>query len=303
MKIALAAPDWGNSWKPSLQKAFEDGGHEVRWVSDLSDLRLVYKWSDRCLSMWADQFAIEISNNYKKPFYTYLRAYEAFTEMPSKINWANVKGLFFCNWNTSKITERIFGETISKSNPALLCHLVKNWIDVEKYPFKKRTNGTEIAMVCDLNFKKNIPLAIQIMAYLPDKYTLHIIGQCQDESLILYMSNLIVDLKLEKRIKMYDRRPHKDLPEFLEDKNYILSTSMREGCPMNILEAMSMGIKPIIHNWPGAKNLFPEHVFSKITEVKGIIASTYMSGNYRDFISKNHGLDNAKRLVDVVTSN
>ena len=303
MNILLLAPDWGNSWKPALQKAFEDEKHDVVWVDDIRRYRRLKYWYTCCLSMWADELAVLVSRETKKPFFTYIRAYEAFTDMPSRINWKNVKGLFCCNPNTANIVGKIFKKIISESNPNLLCHLVLNWIDASKYPFKQRKNGTKIAMVCDLNFKKNIPLAIQVLAELPEEYTLHIAGQCQDESLVMYMSNLILDLGLEKRVKMYNRIPHKEIPVFLEDKDYILSTSMREGCPMNVLEAMAMGIKPIVHNWPGAKNLFPaQHVFSKVSEVKGIIEGLYESASYRNLIFKNHSPDNARRVVEIVTN-
>lgn len=302
MKVALVAPDWGNSWKPSLKKMFEEKGHEVRWISKRSELWVVYQWADACLSMWADELAIEISHVYQGPFYTYIRAYEAFTDMPLNIKWDKVKGLFFCNNNTSKIVEKDFGDEIDKQNPNMLCHIIPNWIDVDAYPLKERENGTEIAMIADLNFKKNIPLALQIIAYLNTDYHLHIVGACQDESLMIYMANLITDLRMEKQVTLYDRIPHKKIPEFLDDKNYILSTSMREGCPMNILEAMAMGIKPIIHNWPGAKNIFPEdYVFSGINKIDYILNIPYDSQYYRMLIKNNHSLDNARKIVKIVT--
>jgi glycosyltransferase involved in cell wall biosynthesis len=303
VKILLVAPAWGNAWIPSLQKAFEDEGHEALWAHNPEQYNRLKYWYGACLSMWADEFAIKISHEAKKPFYTYIRAYEAFTEMPSKINWANVKGLFYCNPNTANIAGTIFNKVITSQNRNLQCYMVLNWIDATKYPFKQRENGTDIAMVCDLNFKKNIPLAIQVLAELPEEYTLHIAGQCQDESLAIYMENLILDLGLEKRVKMYDRIPQKDIPAFLDDKNYILSTSMREGCPMSVLEAMAMGIKPVIHNWPGAKNLYhPENIFSKISEVKSILDAPYESEMYQATVERNHSLNNAKEVVRIVTT-
>jgi glycosyltransferase involved in cell wall biosynthesis len=302
MKVILVAPAWGNGWQPTLTKAFEEAGHKAEWVHTESDyIRLKY-WFDACLCMWADEAAVLLSQQIKKPFYTFIRAYEVFTELPSQINWSNVKKLFYCNQNTADIAAKIFSETIVAQTKNLDCFVIPNWIDIEQYPFKERDNNLSIAMVCDLNFKKNIPLAIQILAELPDKYTLHIAGQCQDESLVLYMENLILSLGLERRVKMYERMPHKDIPGFLANKSYILSTSMREGCPMNVLEAMAMGIKPVVHNWPGAKDIFPtENIFSKVSDVLSILESPYKSKDYRAMVENNHSLNNARKLVELVT--
>jgi len=300
MRVALISPDWGNSWKPSLTEAFESKRHEVYWATKPSDLASITFWADIVLSMWADETAIQLSNTLNKPFYTYIRAYEMFTDMPARINWKNTRGVLYCNNNTASIANKLLNEAYP---PGLPKHIVHNWVDVDEYQFSEHVDGYKIAMLCDLNFKKNIPMALQILLELPEAYTLHIAGACQDASLMEYMSNLVVDSDIQHRVKMYNRIPHKDIVDFMSDKNYILSTSMREGCPMGILECMSMGVKPIVHNWPGAKDIFPEDiVFSKISEVIDILNKPYNSRNYRDLVEKNHGLNNARRVVDIVTN-
>jgi hypothetical protein len=41
-----------------------------------------------------------------------------------------------------------------------------------------------------------------------------------------------------------------------------LSTSLSEGNPNNVIEAMAKGIKPVVHAWPGAEDQFPEDTAS-----------------------------------------
>jgi glycosyltransferase involved in cell wall biosynthesis len=79
-----------------------------------------------------------------------------------------------------------------------------------------------------------------------------------------------------------------DIPSFLRDMNYVISTSQWEGCPNNILEAMACGIRPIIHNWMGARELFPEEcVFSSLEEVPAMLApSAYHAERYRTWIEE-----------------
>ncbi len=58
-----------------------------------------------------------------------------------------------------------------------------------------------------------------------------------------------------------------EVDKFLEDKDYTLSTSIHESFGYNIAEAMARGIKPIIHNFDGAKSLWPsELIYNTIDE-------------------------------------
>jgi hypothetical protein len=49
---------------------------------------------------------------------------------------------------------------------------------------------------------------------------------------------------------------------------------------------MAMGIKPIIHNFPGATLIFPEHlVYNTIEEAMEILQGDYCSEGYRQFVA------------------
>ena len=84
-----------------------------------------------------------------------------------------------------------------------------------------------------------------------------------------------------------------EVDKFLEDKDYTLSTSIHEGHPYNILESMARGIKPIIHNFDGAKSLWPsELIYNTIDEaVEKITEQAYDSESYRRFIEDNYSLE------------
>ena len=47
-----------------------------------------------------------------------------------------------------------------------------------------------------------------------------------------------------------------DVPDFLEDKHFILSTSLWEGTHVAAMEGMAMGLKPLIHAWIGADEVY-----------------------------------------------
>ncbi|MDN5346228.1 MAG: hypothetical protein PWQ73_741 [Petrotoga sp.] len=58
-------------------------------------------------------------------------------------------------------------------------------------------------------------------------------------------------MKMEDNFMLYNWI--NELEKFLEDKNYVISTSIHDGHPPNILESMARGIKPIILNYGGSK--------------------------------------------------
>jgi hypothetical protein len=82
----------------------------------------------------------------------------------------------------------------------------------------------------------------------------------------------------------------------------ILSTSLNEGNPNCIIEAMAMGIKPVIHNWPGAKDQFPsDFIFNKIGEAIEMIQSgRHEPERYRQWVADNYSVANFKKLHTVI---
>jgi hypothetical protein len=76
------------------------------------------------------------------------------------------------------------------------------------------------------------------------------------------------------------------MEKFWEDKNYLLHTSIHEGHSYAIMEAMARGIKPIIHNFRGAKELYPDiDIFNTIDGAANeIMNKDYYSKMYRSWI-------------------
>jgi len=110
------------------------------------------------------------------------------------------------------------------------------------------------------------------------------------------------ELGLGDRAIFYDQIDPAKMPEWYHDKDYLLSTSLNEGNPNNVIECMAMGIKPIIHAWPGARDQFPEDlIFTKISEAKKIITENkYESARYRDWITRFYPYSNIKKIHKVI---
>jgi hypothetical protein len=73
--------------------------------------------------------------------------------------------------------------------------------------------------------------------------------------------------------------------EFLEDKNYLLHASHKEGFSYATAEAMAKGIKPIIHRFYGADDLWPNMTWDSIDQaIEMITNKEYNSASYRQYL-------------------
>jgi glycosyltransferase involved in cell wall biosynthesis len=268
-------------WEGKIKETFPDATWTEKPV----------RGDDTYLFMWCNEDTVRFINTEPKyaKYIVYVRRYEVFG-LAHEVDWSKVDKVIMVNdW----LAEELSREFTIKPE------VIYNAIDESKWTYKKRIHGKNIAMVGYINQKKNLPLAIQIMSILPDDYTLHLVGGIQDGATWMYLKNLADDMKI--RVVCYGQIPHDEMDEWLEDKNYILSCAISEGCPNNVLEAMAKGIKPIVHNWPGAREQFGEYVFNTVSEAVLMIGSMeYDSEAYARMVEHRFGEKNYKKLKEVV---
>jgi len=109
---------------------------------------------------------------------------------------------------------------------------------------------------------------------------------------------MVDELNLQDNVHLYGWVD--DIPHWLENKNYLLSTSIHESFGYGIAEAMAAGIKPVIHNFPGAKEIFKsEYLFNNLDELVEMITSdNYESEEYRKFIKDKYSLESQLEQID-----
>ena len=84
---------------------------------------------------------------------------------------------------------------------------------------------------------------------------------------------------------------------------YCLSTSLSEGNPNNVIEAMAKGIKPVIHNWPGAEDQFKPWLFSDVSDAAAqILSPQYESKAYRAWIEDRFSVANIAKVIGLSES-
>jgi tetratricopeptide (TPR) repeat protein len=272
-------------------------GYDVKLVvsTDGNEITQAIKWADIVWLEWANDLAVFATNKVpeiaNKKVICRLHRYEAFTQFPEKINWGNIDRLIFVA-NSMKLT-------FHKLHPNLDLQSCKeevayNGVDLDKFKFSTHKPGYNLAVLAHINYRKNPETWIQIIGKLKDldnKYKLHVGGDFQDPLYKEYFEYIKKEMKMEDNFILHGWI--NEVEKFLEDKNYIISTSIHESFGYNIAEAMARGIKPIIHNFDGAKTLWPkELVYNTIDEaVKKITEESYDSESYRRFIEDNYTLE------------
>ena len=192
--------------------------------------------------------------------------------------------------------KRIFEERTREINKgSLTVDLVFCGVNLEKYPFQKKSKGYNIGYLGFINFKKNIPLTLEIfhkLHKLSKKYRLFIAGQFQDARTVEYFKFFINEHHLQDFIFFEGWKSYQQKIEWFKKINYMLISSIDEGLCYAAAESMCTGIKPILHRCEGIVDHYSKkYIFDDIDEaVAMIMADNYNSLEYRNFIQANYSL-------------
>ena len=212
-------------------------------------------------------------------------------------------------------------------------HTIHNGIDLDKFKFKARSHvrfdrnlseakfirdvvvpvikqvaeesdqdelmqetGFNIAYIGYLNYKKGPMLllhAFDALVRADDRYRLHIAGQFQDNRYLLYYEQMINSLGLQNNVHFDGWQD--DIQEWLSDKQQIVCTSVLEGCPVGLMEAMACGLRPLVHSFVGASGIFRQmDMWRSIPEFVKAARRPFNEGdsvNTRAFIETNFSFD------------
>jgi len=259
--------------------------------SDVNRIREVMQSSDICWFEWCTGIVAaasklpKVSKNIVR-----LHRFEAYSDWPMKTNWENIDTLI-------TVGNSFVKDALLRQVPAIEAHTslvtIPNGVNLEKFNFGEKPRGKNIACIGYLNVRKNPMFLLQCMQklhYIDPQYKLFFAGVFQDAALEQYIRHMVKALDLSDVVFFDGWRD--DVSGWLADKHFIVSASISESQGMGILEGMACGLKPVVHNFPGAEQILPpEFLFNIAEEFCGQICSdSYQPQRYRAFVEEKYSL-------------
>jgi len=260
-----------------LENVFVDGGFNPKFAEKAKVV-----WVE-----WANKKAIDVSHA-KLDAVKILRAhaFEAFTEYAHEINWNGFDYVIFIDDYIKDYVERQFG----KVNGAVV---MPNGVDLEKFtlPNDFRKNN-KIAYAGYLTRKKGIGELLLLAKSFPE-YEFHLAGKYQENDIADWFNH-----KKPDNVFIYPWQYEEAMNEFYQDKTFILNTSMRESQAMTLMEGMACGLKPLVADWIGAKEIYNGGVYQNIQEFGELLEGSYEPEKYREFVKENYDFENTYKEIE-----
>lgn len=269
-------------------------------VASAQDYKLMdqwMEWSDISWFEWCDDliaYGSKLGLAGQRKIICRLHSYEAFTYYPSRVNWCNVDKLIFVSNDIQKYVTENF--KIKKEITAV----IPNGVNLVNLTYRQRSPGFKVAYVGYINYKKGPMLLLHAFKSIYDadnRYRLYIAGIYQDPRYRLYFDQMLKEFGLENNF--FFEGWQADIDKWLEDKDYIICSSVLESQNMSVMQAMAKGIKPVIHNFAGAKGIYPDkYVWNTIGEAVAMVTDrNYTSEEYRTFIENNYTIDKQIEMI------
>jgi len=210
---------------------------------------------------WCDQLAVQASNGPKMTKNIIrLHSYEIFTPFPNQVNWGNIEKVIFVSPVIRDIAVAKFKIPIEKTI------VISNGIDTSKFSIpKEKKYNKKVAFLGFMNYKKGPQLLVEcfnkIHNYDP-AFSFHIAGKHQDERIHLWFQHIENSLPF----KIHWDGWIDDVSKYLEDKDYIINTSLLESQCLSLMEGMSQGVVPIIYNWIGSGFHYPSNFLFNVSD-------------------------------------
>lgn len=216
------------------------------------DVHAAFETADVVFVEWATDVAVDASRaqpKFRKPLVVRLHSYEAFGPWPGLIQWRNVAA---CVFVSNHIVDMIPPQVPSLVAGPLPCEtlVIPNGVDLDRFAPQPWAGLHRIGVVANVSGKKCPEMWLQVLSVLPDHFSLHVAGRMDDKRFAYYLPHMAERLGVADRFHLDG--PVADVVEWWLDKDFCLSTSPHEGCPLNVIEAAALGKVVVCHDILGA---------------------------------------------------
>ena len=172
--------------------------------------------------------------------------------------------------------------------------VVPNGVDLRRYALRRRERGKHLACIGCLTTEANPAFLIQCMQklhYMDPGYRLSFAGAFESPLLEQYLRHMVRTLGLEDVVTF--EPSFGELNHWLSDKHFIVAAGISENQVEALLAGMACGLKPVIHNFPGADKLFPQRHLFNIAEqfCELVLARDYEPERYRAFVEQHFPIE------------
>ena len=183
--------------------------------------------------------------------------------------------------------------------------VIPNGVNLDRYTFRSRQRGKSLACMGCLSMEANPAFLLQCMQklhYLDGDYRLFFSGQFESPVLEQYVRHMVQTLGLTQVVSF---TPYpSDLNAWLADKHFIIASGMGESQVEALLMGMAAGLKPVVHNFPGAESLFPPECLFNISEefCEWVMGREYDPVTYRRFVEDRYPItEQLKQINGILT--
>lgn len=213
------------------------------------------------------------------------------THFISRILYRSADRIFVTSISDLNFISNIFLRNEDKNKISLL----PNLIHTDKFKPINLKPSRDILVIARLEVQKDVGLAITIASEL--NLSLTLIGK---GSLVKEICNLAESIL--KDFVYIESISNDEIPFIINDHRFYLSTSLYEGNPKSLLEAMSTGCVVVARNSPGINSIIDSgvngYLFTDIDHLRILLKeiSTLSSNfskikkNAREYVVKNHDL-------------
>jgi len=273
-----------------MEKWFTAKGHEVQW--DMYYEPKKAQWADVIFFEWCEgMMALCLKDRWgaKKPVYARAMDIEIWAGQAAREDLTGLHGLVY----TSKALFEVMkqdDEWYSKF-PALPTYHIPLSIDMSAWTYKERSKGHNVAVLGHMWDAKGPNLIPHFVRYLIDKtgdksWKFYVQGNWRHDVwkwYFYYFNHIVKEMGLTDNIILSEDRVD-SIDQWLEDKNYLVTFSMKDAFSIPVAEAMAKGIKALPHNFLGAKDIWGKYVWSTFDELYTMmIDDPYSSKEYFNY--------------------
>lgn len=299
-KVAfLSLPGLENFVKPVADKMSTKYETKLVTENSLYECFRAIQWADIIWLEWANELAWKLTTNKvaaghmaERQVVVRYHSYEVFYHTPALINWSVVDDVIF-------VADHVKQIALKDIAPGVRQHVIPNGLDHNIFGYEgkmeDKINTKQLVLFGHLNHKKGLMLLAHcfydLQACTNNGYHLHIAGDVQDERYSHYLLHIFEKMQLLEHITLHSYID--DVPGFLQDKSHVICSSPWESQNLSVMEGMLCGLKPVVHDFPGAVDIYPEkHIWSVITDFTDIICEhEWNPYRYREWVVANYPLE------------